>query len=81
MTLGSLVAYKENLSIIFSFFALLFTALTFFVSLYFQIKKNKREELEEQRKALVFEQVQEERRLHEQQDNGERNRITDNDKY
>ena len=77
ITLGSLAMYKEQVSIVFSGFALAFTAMTFFISLYFQSKRNRREEAEERRRALIFEQVQEERRLHLDKDTGERRRESD----
>ncbi len=77
ISIGSLMIYKEQLSLLFGALALLFTVLTFFVSLYFQIKRDRREELEEQRKELSFEQTQEERRKHCNTDNGERRRDTD----
>lgn len=77
ITLGSLVTYKEELSIIFAALALVFTGLTFFISLYFQLKRNKREELESRHKNVVFEQEQEERRLHLKKDTGDRRREDD----
>lgn len=77
VTLGSLAAYKEQLSIIFAALALFFTALTFFMSLYFQTKRDKREVKEEERKAIIFKQSQEERRLQKKIDNGNRLRKTD----
>jgi len=77
VTVGTLMMYKEQLSILFGALALLFTVLTFFMSLYFQVKRDRREELEEQRKELSFEQVQEERRKHCNDDTGERRRDTD----
>lgn len=79
VTIGSLITYKEQLSIIFSATALFFTMLTFFVSLYFQVKRNQREEQDEKRKAILFVQEQEERRLGLIEDTGERRRKTDND--
>lgn len=76
-SIASLVAYKESISVILSLSALLFTALTFFTNLYFQKKRDAREQELAEQNSILFEQGQEDRRKHLKQDTGDHRRVTD----
>lgn len=78
---SSLIAYKEQLTIAVSIGVFIITILTFIINAYYQFQRNKREEQEALRQALVFSQAQEDRfiekRLGIEPDNKKRRRKTD----
>ena len=70
--LGYLVAHENTVNIMLTLFTFIFTAASLLCSIYFQIQRNKREEIRMQQETEIFE-----RRIHEKPDTGERRRESD----